>query len=88
MVALSKLLRRIPPHLVTGLLIVLALLGSLDLATRTPAVDTQRLLENSSIPHEPQIQSESKIVSVSKSLDVTAAEFVNSRGAASYSVGL
>ena len=69
MVALSKLLRRIPPHLVTGLLIVLALLGSLDLATRTPAVDTQRLLENSSIPHEPQIQSESKIVSVSKSLE-------------------
>jgi hypothetical protein len=36
-------------------------LGSLDLATRTRAVDTQQ--------DEPQIQSESKIVSVSKSLE-------------------
>jgi hypothetical protein len=48
---------------------VLALLGSLDLATRTRAVDTQPLFENSSIPHELQIQSESKIVSISKSLE-------------------
>jgi hypothetical protein len=68
-VALRTLLRGIPPHVVAGLLIVLALLGSLDLATRTRAVDTQPLLENSSIPQEPQIQSESKIVSVSKSLE-------------------
>jgi hypothetical protein len=68
-VALPTLLRGIPPHLVTGLLIVLALLGSLDLATRTRKVDTQPLVENSSIPHEPQIQSESKGVSVSKSLE-------------------
>ena len=65
-VAIATLLRGIPPHLVTGLLIVLALLGSLDLATRTRKVDTQPLVENSSIPHEPQIQSESKTVSVSK----------------------
>jgi hypothetical protein len=54
---------------VAGLLIVLALLGSLDLATRTRAIDTQPLVENSSIPYEPQIQSESKIVNVSKSLE-------------------
>jgi hypothetical protein len=65
-VAIATLLRGIPPHLMTGLLIVLALLGSLDLATRTRGVDTQPLVENSSIPHEPQIQSESKTVSVSK----------------------
>ena len=66
-VALRTLLRGIPPHVVAGLLIVLALLGSLDLATRTRAIDTQPLVENSAIPYEPQIPSESKIVSVSKS---------------------
>ena len=68
-VALRTLLRGIPPHVVAGLLIVLTLLGSLELATRTRAIDTQPLVENSAIPHEPQIQSESKTVSVSKSLE-------------------
>ena len=42
---------------------MLAFLGSLDLATRTRAIDTQPLVENSAIPDEPQIPSESKIVS-------------------------
>jgi hypothetical protein len=42
---------------------LLAFLGSLDLATRTRAIDTQPLVENSAIPDEPQIPSESKIVS-------------------------
>jgi hypothetical protein len=46
---------------------VLAFLGSLDLATRTRAIDTQPLAENSAIPHHPQIPSETKVVSVSKS---------------------
>ena len=65
-VAIATLLRGIPPRVVAGLLIVLAFLGSLDLATRTRAIDTQPLVENSAIPDEPQIPSESKIVSVSK----------------------
>ena len=56
-----------PPRVVAGLLIVLALLGSLDLATRTRAIDTQPLVENPI--REPQIPSETKIVSVSKSLE-------------------
>src|SRR5262249_35853973 len=68
-VALRTLLSSIPSRLVAGLLIVLAFLGFLDLATRTRAIDTQPLEENSSIPPEPQIQLESKIVSVSKSLE-------------------
>jgi len=63
-VALRTLLRGIPPRVVAGLLIVLAFLGSLDLA-----IDTQPLVENSAIPREPQIPSESKIVSVNKSLE-------------------
>ena len=63
-VVLRTLLRGTPPRVVAGLLIVLALLGSLDLATRTRAIDTQPLVEL-----EPQIQLESKIVSVSKSLE-------------------
>ena len=62
-VAIATLLRGIPPRVVAGLLIVLAFLGSLDLATRTRAIDTQPLVENSAIPDEPQIPSESKIVS-------------------------
>jgi hypothetical protein len=66
-VALRTLLRGIPPRVVAGLLIVLAFLGALDLTTRTRAIDTQPLVENSSIPHEAKIPSESKIVSVSKS---------------------
>ena len=67
-VALRTLLSSIPSRVVAGLLIVLALLGSLDLATRTrDAIDTQPLVENSAIPYEPQIPSESKIVRVNKS---------------------
>ena len=68
-VALRTLLRGIPPRVVAGLLIVLALLGSLDLVTRTRAIDSQPLVENSANPHEPHIPSESKIVSVNKSLE-------------------
>ena len=45
-VVLRTLLRGMPPRVVAGLLIVLALLGSLDLATRTRAIDTQPLVEN------------------------------------------
>ena len=55
--ALRTLLSSIPSRVVAGLLIVLAFLGSLDLATRTRAIDTQPLVD------EPQIPSESKIVS-------------------------
>jgi hypothetical protein len=43
---------------VAGLLIVLAFLGSLDLATRTRAIKTPPLLENSAISREPQIPQE------------------------------
>ena len=63
-VALRTLLSSIPSRVVAGLLIVLAFLGSLDLATRTRAINTQPLVEL-----EPQIQLERKIVSVSKSLE-------------------
>jgi hypothetical protein len=66
-VHLGRLLSRIPPRVVGGFLIVLALVGSLDLAMRTTATDTQPLVENSAFRHEPQIPSESKIVSVSTS---------------------
>ena len=60
------------PHTaVGGFLIVLAFVGSLDLAMRTTAIDTQPLVENSAFRHEPQIPSESKIVSVSKSSEPT-----------------
>ena len=66
-VALRTLLNSIPSRVVAGLLIVLAFLGSLDLATRTRAINTQPLVENSAIPLEPQIPSDIKIVSVNKS---------------------
>jgi len=66
-VHLGALLSRIQPRVVGGVLIVLAFVGSLDLAMRTTAIDTQPLVENSAFRHEPQIPSESKIVSVSKS---------------------
>ncbi len=68
-VTLRTLLSSIPSRVVAGLMIVLAFLGSLDLATRTRAINIQPLVENSSFPHEPQISSESKIVSVNKSLE-------------------
>jgi len=61
------LLTRIQPRVVGGFLIMLAFVGSLDLAMRTTATDTQPLVENSAFRHEPQIPSESKIVSMSKS---------------------
>ena len=66
-VALRTLLSSIPSRVVAGLLIVLAFLGSLDLATRTRASNTQPLAENPAIPHEPQIPSDINIVSVNKS---------------------
>jgi hypothetical protein len=66
-VHLGRLLTLIQPRVVGGFLIVLAFVGSLDLAMRTTATDTQPLVENSAFRHEPQIPSESKIVSVSKS---------------------
>jgi hypothetical protein len=66
-IVLGTLLRGIQPRLVGGFLIVLAFVGSLDLATRTTAIDTQPLVENSAFLEEPQIPSESKIVNVSKS---------------------
>jgi hypothetical protein len=53
---------------VAGFVIVLVLLGSLDLALQTTATGTQPLAENSAFRHE-QIPSESKILSVSKSLE-------------------
>jgi hypothetical protein len=65
-VALPTLLG-IPSRVVAGLLIVLAFLGSLDLAMRTRAINTQPLAENPAIPHEPQIPSDINIVSVNKS---------------------
>jgi hypothetical protein len=66
-VHLGRLLSRIQPRIVGGFLIVLAFVGSLDLAMRTTATETQPLVQNSVSRHEPQIPSESKIVSVSKS---------------------
>ena len=65
--ALRTLLSSIPSRVVAGLLIVLAFLGSLDLATRTRAINTRPLAENPAIPHEPQIPSDINIVSVNKS---------------------
>src|SRR5262245_24851223 len=41
------LLSRIQPRVVGGFLIVLAFVGLLDLAMRTPATDTRPLVENS-----------------------------------------
>ena len=64
---LDSLLSRIQPHVVVGFLIVLAFVGLLDLAMRTIAADTQPWVGNSAFWHGPQIPSESKIVSVSKS---------------------
>ena len=65
-VHLGRLLSRIQPHVVGGFLILLAFV---DLAMRTTATDTQPPVENSAFRHEPQIPSESKIVSVSKSTE-------------------
>jgi hypothetical protein len=56
-----------PLGVVAGFLIVLVFLGSLDLVMRATATGTQPLVENSAFRHEPQIPSESKIVSASKS---------------------
>jgi hypothetical protein len=57
----------IQPRVVGGFLIVLACVGLLDLAMRTPATNTQPLVENSAFRQEPQTPSESKILSTSKS---------------------
>ena len=66
-VHLGRLLSRIQPRIVGGFLIVLAFVGSLDLALRTSATDTQPLVENSAFRHELQNPSETKIVGVTKS---------------------
>jgi hypothetical protein len=50
-----------------GFLIVVVLLGSLDLAMRATATDTQPLAENSAFQHESRTSSEGKVSSVSKS---------------------
>jgi hypothetical protein len=65
-VALCTLLR-IQPRVVAGCLIVLALLGSLDLAMGTTTRDAQPIVENSAVRDEPQIQPERMVSSVSKS---------------------
>ena len=66
-VDLATLLSRIQPlGVVAGLVIVLILLGSLDLALRTSATE-QPPVENSAFQQEPQIRSGSGIMSVSKS---------------------
>jgi hypothetical protein len=62
-VDLATLPSRVQPlGVVAGLVIVLILLGSLDLALRTSATDTQPLVENSAFQHEPQIRSGSGIM--------------------------
>lgn len=67
-VDLGALLSRIQPlGVVGGLVIVLVLLGSLDLALRASTTDTQPLVENSAFQHEPQVRSGSRVLSVSKS---------------------
>ena len=80
---LHTLLSRIQPlGVVAGFVIVLVLLGSLDLALRTSATDTQSLVENSAFQHEPQIRSGSRALSVSKSSE-TMQGFVSETGSIS-----
>ena len=80
---LGALLSRIQPlGVVGGFVIVLVLLGSLDLARRTSATDTQPLAENSAFQHEPQIRSESRVLRVSKS-SAAMQEFVSQTGSIS-----
>jgi hypothetical protein len=80
---LYTLLSRIQPlGVVAGFVIVLVLLGSLDLALRTSATDTQSLVENSAFQHEPQIRSGSRVLSVSKSSE-TMQGFVSETGSIS-----
>ena len=54
-VYLGRLLSRIPSRVVGGFLIVSAFVGSLDLAMRATATDTQPLVQNSAFRHEAQI---------------------------------
>ena len=61
------LLSCIQLRIVTGFLIVLALVGALDFAMRTTITVTQPRVESSAFRQEPQIPSESNIASVSKS---------------------
>jgi hypothetical protein len=63
----ALLSRKQPLGVVGGLVIVLVLLGSLDLALRASTTDTQPLVENSAFQHEPQVRSGSRVLSVSKS---------------------
>jgi hypothetical protein len=77
-VRLGKSLSRILPHVVGGVLmvsggvlIVLASVGSLDLVMRSAAKQPQPLAEVSAARHESQFPSDSNIVRVSKSSDVS-----------------
>jgi hypothetical protein len=65
---LSSLLNRLElSGVLAGLLIVVVLVGSLDLAMRATATGTQPLVENSTFQHKSRTASESNIISVSKS---------------------
>jgi hypothetical protein len=66
-VDLTRLTRIQPLGVVAGLVVVLVLLGSLDLAMRATATGTQPLEENSAFQHESRTPSESQVISVSKS---------------------
>jgi len=68
------LLSRIQPRVVGGFLIVLAFVGLLDLAMRTPATDTQSLLENSALGQEPQTPSEPMQGFVSETASLSGAQ--------------
>ena len=82
-VDLGALLSRIQPlGVVGGLVIVLVLLGSLDLALRASTTDTQPLVENFAFQHEPQVRSGSRVLSVSKSSE-TMQGFVSETGSIS-----
>ena len=82
-VDLGALLSRIQPlGVVGGLVIVLVLLGSLDLALRASTTDTQPLVEISAFQHEPQVRSGSRVLSVSKSSE-TMQGFVSETGSIS-----
>ena len=53
-VYLGTLIRRIPPGVVAGFLIVAGFVGALDLVMQTTATETRPLVENFAFRHEPQ----------------------------------
>ncbi len=66
----TRLSRTHPGRVLGGFVIVVLFLGSLDLAMRATATQTQPLEENSAFQHESGTSSGSKVVSVSKSSQV------------------